>query len=158
MQSGGFTHVSVHAHDLEESARFYRQLFGMEEIPSPDFPFEVRWLRVGNLALHLFESTEQAPTGHHFGLDVEEFEEIYRKAEKMGVRVQEGYFSRVYELPDGAAQLYLRDPAGNMVEVNHPDAASLDRSVVGEIEKVPANSQESARATLYPDGLWPEGV
>lgn len=105
MQSGGFTHVSVHAHYLDESARFYRDLFGMEEIPSPDFPFEVRWLGVGNLALHLFESTEQAPTGHHFGLDVEAFEEIYQKAEEMGVRIQEEYFSRVYELPDGAEVL-----------------------------------------------------
>lgn len=152
MPTGGFTHVSVHAHDLEESARFYRELFGMEEIPSPDFPFEVRWLRVGNLALHLFESEERAPSGHHFGLDVEAFEEIYQKAGEMGVRIQEGYFSRVYELPDGAAQLYLRDPAGNMVEVNHPDATAVDRSVVGEIEQVPANSQESARARLYPGG------
>lgn len=155
MPTGGFTHVSVHAHDLEESVRFCRELFGMEEIPSPDFPFEVRWLKVGDLALHLFESTEQAPGGHHFGLDVEaleetSFEEIYNKAEEMGVRIREGYFSMVYELPDGAAQLYLRDPAGNMVEVNHPDAASLDRSVIGEIEKVPAETGDSARARLYP--------
>jgi catechol 2,3-dioxygenase-like lactoylglutathione lyase family enzyme len=49
MPTGGFTHVSVHAHDLEESACFYRELFGMEEIPSPDFPFPVLWLRVGTL-------------------------------------------------------------------------------------------------------------
>lgn len=91
------------------------------------------------------------PTGgHHFGLDVEAFEEIYQKAGEMGARIQEGYFSRVYELPDGAAQLYLRDPASNMLEVNHPDAASLDRSVVGEIDKVPAQTEESARARLYP--------
>jgi hypothetical protein len=67
----------------------------------------------------------------------------------MGARVQEGYFSRVYELPDGAAQLYLRDPAGNMVEVNYPRAAALDRSVIGEIEQVPAENRESARASLY---------
>lgn len=149
MQSRGFTHVSVHAHDLEESVRFYHELFGMDEVPSPDFPFPVRWLRVGNLALHLFESEEPAPRDHHFGLDVDDFEEVCRRAGEMGARVEEGYFSRIYELPDGAAQLYLRDPAGNMVEVNHPDAASLDRSVVGEIEKVPAKSRESARVSPY---------
>ena len=49
MKTNGFTHVSVHAHDLEYSARFYTDLFGMEEIPSPDFPFPVRWLKVGAL-------------------------------------------------------------------------------------------------------------
>lgn len=150
MQSNSFTHVSVHAHDLEESARFYQELFGMKDIPSPDFPFPVRWLQAGNLALHLFESEEQAPSGHHFGLHVDSFEEIHQKAQEMGARIQEGYFSGIYELPDGSAQLYLRDPAGNMVEVNHPDAASLDRSVVGEIEKVSAQTEESARARLYP--------
>lgn len=149
MPATGFTHVSVHAHDLDESARFYRELFGMDEIPSPDFPFEVRWLRVGDLQLHLFESSDSAPGRHHFGLDVDDFEEVYQRGRQMNALVDKGYFSRVYELPDGAAQLYLRDPAGNMVEVNHPDAASLDRSIFGEIERVPAESEESAKATLY---------
>lgn len=149
MRTRGFTHVSVHAYDLEESARFYEELFGMERIPSPDFPFPVRWLRVGDLQLHLFLSEEPAPGGHHFGLDVEDFEALYLRAKEMGVRVAEGYFSKVYELPDGAVQLYLRDPAGNMIEVNHPDVATLDRSAIGEIEKVPAESEESADATLY---------
>jgi catechol 2,3-dioxygenase-like lactoylglutathione lyase family enzyme len=149
MGTTGFTHVSVHAHDLEHSSRFYRDLFGMEEIPSPDFPTPVRWLKVGTLQLHLFQSEETAPSAHHFGLDVEDFETVYLKAKEMGAQVEEGYFSKLYELPDGAVQLYLRDPAGNMVEVNYPDAASLDCSVVDHIEKVPAKSQESAKAKLY---------
>ena len=149
MGTNGFTHVSVHAHDLEESARFYKELFGMEEIPSPDFPFPVRWLKVGALELHLFPSEDAGPSGHHFGLDVDDFEAVCMRAREMGAQVTEGYFSKVYELPDGAVQLYLRDPAGNMVEVNHPDAAALDRSVIGEIEKVPSKTQESAKAKLY---------
>ncbi len=67
-------HVSVHAHDLEESARFYKEIFRMEEIPAPDFPFPVLWLRVGDLQLHLFQSEDPAPQGHHFGIDVDDFE------------------------------------------------------------------------------------
>lgn len=38
--------------------------------------------------------------------------------------------------------------SGKTVEVNHPDAASLDRSVVGEIQTVPARTGDSARAWL----------
>ena len=143
MKAKGFTHVSVHAHDLDESVRFYLELFGMEELPAPGFPFPVRWLRVGGLQLHLFESDAPAPQGHHFGLDVDDFEAVYRKAGEMGAWVGEGYFSKVYELPDGAAQLYLRDPSGNTVEVNWPDASTLDRCVV-EIEKVPAGDEGAA--------------
>jgi hypothetical protein len=52
----GFNHVSVHAHDLNESVRFYQELFDTEEIPAPNFPFPVRWLGVGDLQPHLFQS------------------------------------------------------------------------------------------------------
>jgi hypothetical protein len=68
----------------------------------------------------------------------------------MDVREREGYFSYLYEIPDGAVQMYLRNPAGNMVEVNWPDASMLDRSVVTEkIHKIEAETTESAKATLY---------
>ncbi len=148
MKATEFTHVSVHAYDLAESARFYKELFGMEEIPAPDFPFPVRWLRVGDLQLHLFQSDAPAPTGHHFGIDVVDFEAIYVKARQLGVVDGSYYFSKVYELPCGAVQLYLRDPAGNMVEVNWPDAGKLDRSVVGEIQKIDAKPGEEPKLYL----------
>ena len=43
-------------------------------------------------------------------------------------------------------QIYVRDTAGNMVEVNWPDVATLDRLVIGDIEKVDAGDEE---VTLY---------
>jgi lactoylglutathione lyase len=132
----GITHVSVHAYDLKESARFYKELFGMEEIPAPDFPFPVRWLRAGDLQLHLFKSEDPAPRTHHFGVDVDDFEAVYKRVGELGVGADSGYHSKVYQLPDGAVQLYVRDPAGNMVEINWPDVATLDRSVVTLVEKV----------------------
>ena len=63
MKARGLTHVSVHAYNLEESARFYMEVFGMEEIPAPNFSSPVRWLRVGDLQLHLFQSDVPAPRG-----------------------------------------------------------------------------------------------
>ena len=79
MTTTRFTHVSVH--DLDESARFYKDLVGLEELSSPDFPFPVRWLRIGDLQLRLFQSEDPAPQGHHFGLDVDDFEAVYSRAE-----------------------------------------------------------------------------
>lgn len=152
MKATGFNHVSVHAHDLEESTRFYQEVFGMEEIPSPNFPFPVRWLRLGDLQFHLFQSEEPAPQGHHFAVDVDDFEAAYEKVTELDAKVKEGYFSHLYELPDGAVQLYIRDPAGNMVEINWPDVTTLDLSVLPEIHKLDdevPQTGEAQRATLY---------
>ena len=142
MRATGFTHVSIGARDLEESARFYKDLFGMEEIPSPDFSGPVRWLQVGYLQLHLFLDEDPAPAWHHFALDVDDFEAAYTRAGELGVRDRD---SAVRELPDGAVQMYLRDPASNLVEVNWPDASTLDRGVIPEIQKVDGDPE----AVLY---------
>ena len=81
---------------------------------------------------------------------MDDFGAAYEKVKEVGARIREGYFSKLYELPDGAVQMYLRDPAGNMVELNWPDVSTLDRSVVTEeIEKVHAETSEARRATLY---------
>ncbi|HEX6710454.1 MAG TPA: VOC family protein, partial [Rubrobacter sp.] len=72
MRATGFTHVSISATDLDESVRFYEDFFGMEEVPSPDFSGPVRWLRVGDLQLHLFLDEDPAPERHHFALDVDD--------------------------------------------------------------------------------------
>jgi len=150
MRATGFTHVSIGARDVEESARFYKDFFGMEEVPSPDFSGPVRWLRVGDLQLHLFHDENPAPVGHHFALDVDDFEEAFRRAAEAGVRVQSGNYSTVRELPDGAVQMYLRDPSGNLVEVNWRDVGTLDREVVGEMRKIGGPTE----AALY---MQPEG-
>ena len=53
-------HVSIAAADLEESTRFYEEVFGMERIPTPTFADPVQWLRVGDLQLHLFLDSAHA--------------------------------------------------------------------------------------------------
>ncbi len=136
MRATGFTHVSIGARDLEESARFYKDFFGMEEVPAPAFSGPVRWLRVGGLQLHLFHDEGPAPVGHHFALDVDDFEEAFRRAAEAGVRGEGGNYSAVRELPDGTVQMYLRDPSGNLVEVNWRDVGTLDRRVIGEMRKI----------------------
>jgi len=136
MRATGFTHVSVSARDLEESIRFYRGFFGMEEVPSPDFSGPVRWLRVGDLQLHLFLDDAPAPARHHFAFDVDDFEAAYRKAQEAGVQVESGNYSTVRELPGGEVQMYINDPAGNLIEINGRDASALDPAVIGETRKI----------------------
>ena len=135
-------HVSVHAPDLDASERFYTELFGLQRIPAPQFDHPVRWLKVGETQLHLFELTVEAPPAHHFALTVDDPEGVYRRAKERGALDR----PEVRRLPDGSAQFYLRDPAGNLLEVNAPDADSLDRSVVGDL--VPIGGEDGARLFL----------
>ncbi|HXV35267.1 MAG TPA: VOC family protein [Gaiellaceae bacterium] len=144
--------MSVHADDLETSVRFYEDMFGMKRLPTPNFGMNIRWLALGDQQLHVFERDVPKPEYHHFGLDVEDFEGVYLKARERGILDGETFQGAVRELPDGSVQMYMRDPAGNLVEVNWPDVTTLDRSVVPEIVRV-ADLQpqegEAAQARLY---------
>ncbi len=153
MRATSFTHVSIHADDLEESSRFYEDVFGLRRVPSPDFEHPVVWLELGDQQLHLFLRDVPAPEFHHIGIDVDDFEAAYRLACERGLFDRDAWSPNVRELNDGAVQMYLRDPAGNLVEVNWPDASTLDRSVVTEIRHISEERPQSAealRATLYP--------
>jgi catechol 2,3-dioxygenase-like lactoylglutathione lyase family enzyme len=147
-----FNHVSISAVDMEKSLGFYIEIFGMERLPSPDFSGHVEWLRLGDQQLHLFHDETPAPERHHIALDVDDFEAAFLKAKELGVLEERTFGASVRELNDGAVQMYLRDPAGNLVEVDWPDVATLDRSVVTPIHRLAderPQSDEAARASLY---------
>jgi lactoylglutathione lyase len=144
--------VSVHAKDLEASTRFYEELFGMERLPTARFRRPVQWLRVGDQQLHLFADDTEAPRYHHLAFDVDDFEAVYRRAKELGVLDFETWDSPIREHPSGWVQMYIRDPAGNLVEVDWPDASTLDRSLITELtnldDEVPQTG-DARTATLY---------
>jgi lactoylglutathione lyase len=153
MRATRINHVSVHAVDLEESVRFYTEVFGMEKIPTPRFAFPVQWLRLGDQQLHLFvrEDGEGRPY-HHVGIDVDDFEAVYRRAQELGIHDSAAFFEELYELPDGAVQMYLRDPAGNLIEIDWPDVTTLDRDAIPKITRLADTVEQTGdavRATLY---------
>ena len=152
MRATGINHVSISAPDLEASIRFYTQVFGMERVPAPKFPDQVvAWLRLGEQQLHLFRR-EGAPRYHHFAIDVDDFEGAYLKMRQLEITDDATFLTAVRELPGGEAQMYVRDPGGNLVEINWPDASSLDRSIVTDIVRladVVPQDAEARVARLY---------
>ncbi len=102
--------------------------------------------------MHLFLRETPAPEFHHIGLDVDDFEAVYVIARERGLLDDKTFAPTVRELNDGSVQMYLRDPAGNLVEIDWPDAGRLDRSVVTNIHHVRderPQSAEAQRARLY---------
>lgn len=151
MRATNLNHVSVCARDLESSIEFYRDFLGLECVPTPNFGFPVQWLRCGPLEVHLFERPEEAiPRYYHFGVAVDDFTGLYQRARDRDLFDRETFGHHVYELPQGCAQMYVRDPTGNGVELDTDDAARIDRSIVTEMIPLrPEQSAENQRATLF---------
>jgi catechol 2,3-dioxygenase-like lactoylglutathione lyase family enzyme len=129
-------HVSVSAPDLQRSVDFYVELLGAEPIQEPNVGIPVRWLALGDTQLHLFQRDVPAPETHHLGITVDALEPVYRVAERLGALDDETFASRLIELPDGVFQLYLRDPAGNLVEVNAPPDDALPDDIRARVKRL----------------------
>ena len=151
MGATGLNHVSISVIDMDESLRFYTEFLGLERVPGPNFGFPVEWLRAGDLQLHLFDRDTVAPQYHHVGFTVDNFQELFVEALERGILIFEPPFAQATELPDGAAQMYVRDPAGNLIEFDTPDASALDPAVVPlrRLRDVRPQDDWQSRATLF---------
>ena len=125
----GLNHVSVVARDLAESIRFYVDVLGLEPLATPDFGFPVQWLRAGDLQVHLFERPDEPPAHAHLALEVDDIVAVYERARSLGILDATTFGYAIAELPGGEAQLYLRDPAGNLVELDHPAGAAARQQI-----------------------------
>jgi len=160
-RSGGTTvssrinHVSVNARDLRESVDFYVDLLGAELIPTPNFGFPVQWLALGRTQLHLFEKDVQPGSHHHLGISVEDVEPVYRAAERRDALDREAFGHHLVLLPGDLVQLYIRDPAGNLVEIDHQGADRLPEDLRSELKPLwesNPQSDEQMSARLFLSG------
>jgi catechol 2,3-dioxygenase-like lactoylglutathione lyase family enzyme len=144
--------VSVIARDLEESVRFYVDVLGLEEIPTPNFGFPVQWLRVGDRQVHLFERPSEAPSHAHLALEIDDFMGVYRRVKELGALEEDTFGNAIYELPDGSVQMYARDPSGNLIELDHRYASTIPQHEVAEYMRLADQAPQgdgAARATLF---------
>jgi catechol 2,3-dioxygenase-like lactoylglutathione lyase family enzyme len=154
MGTSRVNHVSVSATDLDASAAFYEELIGAVPVPSPDFDIDVRWLAVGDTQLHLFTSDDRGSRGHHFGVevDLDTLVSAYRSAADRGIVDEDTFNGGLIGLPGDVVQLYLRDPRGNLVELDAVGASDLPDDLRAELrvldERRPQRG-DHARARLY---------
>jgi YD repeat-containing protein len=149
MRTTRINHTSIVANSLDESARFYEELFGMERIPTARFPEPVLWLRAGTNQLHLFEADETANLRAHVSFEVDDFDALYAKAKEMGILDVRAFGSPLRVHTAGWVQLYLRDPAGNLIEVDWPDESTLSPETLADAKELGGQEGEAATATLF---------
>src|SRR3954462_9391821 len=145
-------HVSIKALDLQESIDFSVDLLGAKPITTQNFGIPVQWLALGRTQLHLFERDLRPTSHHHFGVTVDDLEPVYRAAERRGAFDDDAFRNRLVELPGDVVQLYVRDPAGNLVEIDHHGADRLPedlRARLNGLWEFNPQDEEQMRARLF---------
>jgi catechol 2,3-dioxygenase-like lactoylglutathione lyase family enzyme len=112
----GVHHVAIVVGDLDEARRFYCDALGLEEIDRPNFPSAGFWLRVGDQQLHVSLGDEAPPRRNHFALLVEQLDDAVAHLADMQLPVQRGA-----DIDGAGRQAFVRDPAGNLVELNQQE-------------------------------------
>lgn len=110
-------HVALHVADVTESSKFYSEALRLESLPRPAFDFPGAWFRLGvTQELHLIgDRTEEVHShnrGNHFAMLVDDI----NAWEGHLVKNQVEFFPRKTR-PDGATQIFLRDPDGHFIEL-----------------------------------------
>jgi catechol 2,3-dioxygenase-like lactoylglutathione lyase family enzyme len=145
-------HVSVNALDLEASTGFYVDLLGAERIATPNFGLPVQWLALGNTQLHLFERDLTPSSQHHFGVTVDDLDPVYRAADRRGAFDHDTFRNHLVELPGDVVQLYVRDPAGNLLEIDHHGVDRLADDIRAQLKPLwdlNPQSDENLRGRLF---------
>jgi lactoylglutathione lyase len=113
-------HVAIHVKDVPASCEFYRNVLRLVPIPRPGFTFPGAWFRLGaEQELHIIgERSDHAASdnrGHHFALRVDDLEawESHLRSLKIDFRPRK-------KRPDGAWQVFTRDPDGHEIELFIP--------------------------------------
>jgi catechol 2,3-dioxygenase-like lactoylglutathione lyase family enzyme len=146
-------HVSINARNLAESVDFYAELLGAEPIPTPNFGLPVQWLALGpTTQLHLFERDLQPTSHHHLGITVDDLEAVYRVAERRQCLEHRAFGNHLVELPGDLVQLYVRDPAGNLVELDQPGVDRLPQDMRAQLRPLwdfHEQSEENMQGRLF---------
>jgi catechol 2,3-dioxygenase-like lactoylglutathione lyase family enzyme len=115
-------HVAVYITDVKQSTEFYRDVLRLEPIPRPAFNFPGAWFRLGKeQELHLLADCGPAffasHDRNHFALRVDNIEAWEIHLKKIGAD-----YAPKKQRPDGAWQVFLRDPDGHRIELFTPPA------------------------------------
>jgi len=135
-------HIAISTQDVDETARFYIDVFGLKEVGKVDSPgASGYYLSDGNLNLAILKFKNDAVAGaergkqwsgiHHIGFQVESLDEIAQKLDAAGSRPRDDV-NQALGVGQGPRH------GGNVeVKYNGPDGVMVDVSETGWVGTSP---------------------
>ena len=132
-------HVTVIVNNLDEACSFYEEVLGLEPLPTINLDFPAQFYKVGERQqLHVTEWDDAG--GHsfrgHVCFQIDEFMPVFTKAKAQGI-LDTAPWGKTRMLPDGAMQMFLRDPSGNLLEISCKPGTFVDASVFADDQVEP---------------------
>lgn len=135
-------HFAVCVRDLEKSAKFYEEVFGLQRHGREDLPIgSAMYLSDGvvNLALIKFSSTQgndladptKAIGSNHFGFQVEDLKEAQERIEKAGGK----FFFDLGDERKGNFERKMKDPDGIIFDISHHGWVGTDSRTGPKLSK-----------------------
>ncbi len=118
MQTLGIQHVTVGVRELDEAIAFY-ELFGLTRVLSrPDFGIDGAWMQAADQQVHIVVTGDRpAPdAATHFAFIVDDLDACLAELDVAGVT-----YRRPQRFAGAGSQAFIKDPTGNVVELNQPD-------------------------------------
>ena len=126
LKATSIDHVNMKVKNLEQSVKFYKNLFGFEikqeeNANKLDVPSKI----IGNdtIKLCMYEISDMSPEGGiaHFGFNVANFNEIIAKCEELKVEV---LYGGIVDW-ETSKSVYIVDPSGYEIELGEVPGGGL---------------------------------
>jgi len=128
----GLNHATLIVDDLAKARGFYSGVLGLEEVPAYDFDYPVMFYRLADgRQIHISEWPDARSFRGHIAIEVADFSAAFREFKASGI-IDPAPWGRVRRLKDGTMQMFVRDPAGNLVEISQRTGRPIDPEVTAD--------------------------
>lgn len=124
-------HVGLPVRDRKVALKFYRDILGLEVIPSMVDSANIVWLRAADgTMVHLIEPSDgKTLGGHHVAMEAEDFDAAVAELQASGYEVD----AETGERHDGQRYIFATDPDGNRLEFTTKSGLKPSRRVADEL-------------------------
>lgn len=133
-------HVTLIVDNLEKAGEFYEKEMGLQPLPAFNFDYPVMFFKFNEeQQLHISEWEDTPSFRGHICVQVDDFNSIFYRMKELNA-IDTKPWGKVRKLPDGAMQMFIRDPSGNLVEISSKPGSPIDQAILED--------------ELYEEGLY----